>query len=160
MPYEKGDTIIFQSKRGEFDTIYILEKKIWYSDYNWPEQHGKYNPQLGNLYYYNSKVPYIDQGKSLIEMYKNDPKEPADVTFNFYNSIFFLKEDNFHFIGSFKSHLGIVYKDVFRISKIEEQTTSSRNNNKPSVLYWSKSFGLIRYETYSNEIWELLEIRN
>lgn len=68
--YQPGDTLIFESKHGDLDTTLVTEKKVFHAEYNPIELHGKYQPQIGQIWYFNRNTPYINDGKELVYLEK------------------------------------------------------------------------------------------
>jgi hypothetical protein len=157
LPYKVGDTLIFTSSGGVFDTSYIIENKVWYSPYNPVEQHGKYHPQIGQVTYRNAKLFNLNKEEELVIVTKENPNEPASKAIAYYNSYFF-NEDKYDTLKGTLFIQGVMYSDLWLISKrdsLGRPNKPEQINLMPKILYWSKSKGLVKYITYSEDVWEL-----
>lgn len=158
-PYVAGDMLIFSSSEGLCDTSYIVEKKVYYSDYKPNGITPKYIPQIGEIVYYNSKMFNETKKESIIAVFKDVPDKPAYWIVNYYNSLFSSdKYDNQIKVDSDITINGIRYQDIWLISGSDTAWKPQKEveyNTIPRIIYWSKSFGLIKYVTYSGIVWEL-----
>ena len=152
LPYESGDTLIFISDSGQLDTTYILSKEISYPSYNPIEVHGKYHPQIGQISYYNKNVPYIEQGKEIVSLFKKDPEKPATGSIAYFNDYFFFDTDYFNKLNEPMVVLNKKYKNVY---KIESSYRISLKCDKIEYIWWSANFGIIQYETCLVVKWRL-----
>ena len=154
LPYKSGDTLIFISDSGQLDTTLILNKEISYPQYNPIEVHGKYHPQSGQIWYYNKNVPYIEQGKTIVSLYKNDPKLAATGSIAYYNDYFFFDSDYF---SKLKEPMVVFNRKFENVYKIESSYKVSLKCDKIKYIWWCSNFGIIQYETCLGVKWRLKE---
>lgn len=162
--YKSGDTLIFRNSDNVFDTILILETRIWHSSFNPIEVHDTYNPQIGDMYYTSSKLMYSGKKMKLISLVKESPNKPAIVSIELHNSYFLSDRDEFILVDS-HSLSDQLYRDIYRIKKNKMDQAYLNNNHSKAIanstiseLFWSKSIGLVRYVTMSDETWELVHV--
>ncbi len=84
--YNAGDTLIFRSDTGEFDTSFIVDKKIYYPEFIPIEVHDKYLPHTGFVTYKNAAVKNVSKGEKLIYMVKNFPNKDSRLFIDYLNS--------------------------------------------------------------------------
>lgn len=144
--YNEGDTLIFKSDKGDFDTSLIIKKEIYYSEYNPVEVHGKYLPQLGKIWYKNKRLQYHPEGYELISMIKKHPKNETFLNIDYlYSDVLVLNLES----GSIEQYKhGKVYEfDTYHPNGRPEQ---------PKKIFWHEDHGIIKYITHDNVIWELV----
>lgn len=157
-PYEEGDVIIFSSSTGLLDTCYIIGKNIYYSDYKPNGVPTKYTPQVGEIRYQRRGVlDSFEQGE-IITIQKDYPDSQASKSIE-YSYSYFSAVDRYEKINPASPINGRVYSDLWMISKWDTSWKPKAEllNIKPKLIYWSKSTGLVKYITYSGEVWELKE---
>tara|TARA_B110000881_G_C18309498_1_gene381199 strand:- start:43 stop:618 length:576 start_codon:yes stop_codon:yes gene_type:complete len=150
--YEQGDTLIFESETGTLDTTIILSKLTFYPDYNPIELHGKYHPQVGQIWYYNKNTPYINDGKELVYLAKNTPNQKADGFICYLNKYFFFDRDIFK---NSDTTFNIDNKNFYDIIEITDSKEISLECKTIERIWWSQSEGIIKYETCNGIIWTL-----
>jgi len=146
--YNEGDTLIFKSDKGNFDTTLILKKEIYYPKYNPVEVHGKYLPQLGKIWYKNKNLRYHSGGYELISMIKKHPKNETFLNIDYlYSDVLILNLVG----GSIKQYKqGKVYEfDTYRPKGRLEQ---------PKKIFWHEDYGVIKYITHANEVWQRINL--
>ena len=156
LPYQTGDTLIFKSTKNEMDTTYILERKIWYSTHAPLELHGKYNPQLGDIIYFNKNIFNADNKEHLITICKIDPMSDCTKLLSYYNTTFF-NDDS---IRVLREPLIINNEEYYDVLIFQKRTKIKTTNIeqlrlKPKQFFWSRKEGLVKYYTYTGECWEL-----
>lgn len=146
--YNEGDTLIFKSTTGELDTSFIIKKEIFYPKYNPVENHGKYLPQWGIVWYKNKNLKYHPDGYRMITMIK---KRPNDETFL---NIDYLYSD------VLVTDIASNNLDKLKKDKVYEFDTYHENAKpeQPKMIYWNEDYGIIKYITHSNEIWERINL--
>lgn len=150
LPYHEGDTLIFKSNDNKFDTTIIVRKEIIYPNYNPVEVHGKYHPQIGRIWYFNKNVPYINDGKEMVYLQKNNPDKKTDGYISYFNSTFFFDIDYFKETNDTVSFNGKQYRDIIQITDSYKINLTCDNLR---TLWWSKKSGLLKYETCNGQIW-------
>ncbi|CAM3835083.1 hypothetical protein POKO110462_21550 [Pontibacter korlensis] len=145
--YKEGDTLIFQSSKGDLDTVYIVDKTISHAQWNPLAHSGKYTPLNGKIYYARKKLPNGQMNtRPFIHLYKNEPDSTS--LYIFYN-IFFSKK----FRNDNPSELMSVMQDgtyMFR------NTISKKDSDNQEVIYWNYKHGIIKYITPEGVIWTCL----
>jgi hypothetical protein len=147
--YNEGDTLIFRSQNGMFDSSFIIKKEIYYPDYDYKNER-KYLPQWGVLWYRNKHLINHPDGYRLITIEKKTPQDNTYFQLNFlYSSaVFFNKE-----LNSFKQTIkGDIYEFNTYIPNSPEW--------KPKRIYWHKKYGIIKYITHDNIAWERINIKD
>jgi len=148
--YEPGDTLIFQSETGVLDTTIIISKKIFYPDYNPIEIHGKYLPEIGQIWYYNKNTPYINDGKELVFLEKKEPDKKADGFISYLNETFFFDSDYFKKVDKTISTHNKTFSDLIEITSSRKISLKCQTIKR---IWWSVSQGIIKYETCDGIIW-------
>lgn len=145
--YNVNDTLIFKSQTGEFDTSIIIKKDFFYPEYNPIEQHGKYLPQWGVVWYKNKGLEYHPSGDRLITIEKKRPKETF-LSINFlYSDVLVLNLNN-NTIEKYKQ--GKVYEfDTYHPKARPQQ---------PKKIFWDEDHGIVKYITHDDVIWERINL--
>ena len=145
--YSVNDTLIFKSQRGDFDTSIIIKKDLFCPEYNPVEQHGKYLPQWGVVWYKNKNLIYHPDGDRLITMEKTSKKKTFLVINYLYTGFMFLDITT----DSLKK-----YK---KTGVYEFNTEVSRPDAlQPKQIFWDEKYGIVRYKTHSNDVWERVNL--
>jgi hypothetical protein len=154
MVYEEGDTLVFKSQDSRFDTTYIRSTKIGLVGYNPINGRGGFNtwPEIAQIWYYNPNVEYIYDGKELLYLNKSDPDEPATGFIQYYNEHFFFDHDNFEKLHEPIQIGEIIYSDIIKISSSGYLSSDCRTIK---IIWWSKSSGIVKYETCNGIIWTI-----
>lgn len=150
LTFKKGDTLIFKSSDSKYDTTLILKIETTYPEYNPVEVHGKYHPQIGLIWYFNKNVPYINDGKEMVYLEKNDPAQKAVGYISYYNSTFFFDTDYFNETNEILKINGKNYNDIIKITNSYKINLTCDNLR---TIWWSKQYGILKYETCEGEIW-------
>jgi hypothetical protein len=146
--YKAGDTLLFKSNKGDFDTTLIIKKEIFYPTYNPIEVHDKYLPQWGIVWYKNKKLKYHPKGDGLITMIKKKPKDETSLSINY--------------LYSGRLVLSIYSKsfDSMRQGKIYLFDTEDdrHSSDQPKMIYWHQDYGIVKYVTQDSTIWERINL--
>lgn len=148
--FQEGDTLIFRSSESEFDTTFIVKREIIYPGYNPIELHKKHLPQIGRILYFNKNVPYINNGKEMVYLQKDNPDQKADGFISYFNSTFFLDTDYFNEVDDTIVFKGNRHTDIIKITDSYKINLTCDNLR---TLWWSKQHGLLKYETCKGKIW-------
>lgn len=146
--YKEGDTLIFKSDKGEYDTTTIIKKETSYPEYNPVEVHGKYLPQWGEVWYKNKNLEYHPEGYNLITLIKKHPRKETFLSFDYlYASVIVLNLTN-NDIEKYKQ--GKVYVFDTYHEKAEPK--------QPKSIFWHEDYGIIKYVTHGGVVWERINI--
>ena len=146
-PYKKGDLLIFQSNKGEIDTIQVTEIEI----YNNPDDPLAIFPNIIQSLFVNGK-------KNILEL-------QAGKNGSFIQFTLKLGDNNLKYPGVVKN-----IKEVFPKTSSENEfiiEAKEYYDNMKDVsfdlryIYWSKDYGYLGLEFKDNYIWKLKSfIRN
>ena len=146
--YNEGDTLVFKSDKGELDTSLIIKKEIYYPEYNPVEVHGKYLPQWGKVWYKNKNLRYHPDGYQLVSIIKKHPKNETFLNIDYLYSDILVP--NITTGGIEKLKKGKVYEfDTYHDKAKPEQ---------PKKIFWHEDYGIIKYITHANEVWERINL--
>jgi len=140
--YTEGDTLIFKSDTGEYDTSIIIKKEVYHPDYN-PVEVSKLKPHYGVVWYKNKNLEYHPDGDRLVDLMKKSADE-VSLTINYlYSTVLVLNLNN----GGIKK-----YKqgDVYVFDTDHPKADSPR----PKQIFWDKKYGIIKYVTHGNVTWQ------
>ncbi len=156
-PYQPGDKLIFKSDNAEIDTIIILDVK----SKKFPDAPIKlkyYNERLSVTFNHSDPEYNRKMVNTLLYIEAATPADSSMITFQF-----FLKGAEFKIkrIGIYElekrgyqklyTSAGL-FEDVV---KIEGPCDVGLDSLSLSYIYWSKRFGIIRFETCRSKVWEL-----
>lgn len=162
LPYKPGDTLTYVSSKGNYDTLIIVERKTYYSTYMPNGAPTKYKSEIGEiLYSHGSKLEAVSINLVLVKIIKSTPKVLSkyftlyDIQFNFDEYY----EDSLIQLNVPLLINGNSYTDVIKMQKNNNFKLPDFKSPEfiPRTLFWSKQKGLIKYITYSDETWELIE---
>ncbi|MDX3912712.1 hypothetical protein [Olivibacter sp. EAT-5] len=149
--YKEGDTLIFESNKGERDTSYILRKDIGYTEWNPLTHSGKYRILYGEIEEANGTLPNGElDGRKFVSLIKKNPDSVS--LFIAYNNIIMMqrfKNFNIESLDKYKLANGI-YR--FRILHTKD------NVNTEEHLYWHLKYGLIKFVTKEGVIWRRINL--
>ncbi len=145
--YNEGDVLIFKSGKGELDTSIIVKKEIFYPEYNPGEEHGKYLPQWGVVWYKNRNLKYHPDGDRLITIEKKKPNETY-LSIDYLYRSFIVLNLNSGGIEKFKDG------KVYAFDTYHEKATGSQ----PKKVFWHEDYGIIKYITHDNVTWERINL--
>jgi hypothetical protein len=146
--YREGDTLVFKSDKGEFDTTTIVKKEIFYPEYNPIESNGHFLPQWGVVWYKNKHLTYHPDGDQMVTIIK---KRPSAETF--------LSVD---YLYSGVIYVNITKDSINRVKKGKIYEFDASNPRaklaQPKTIYWHEDFGIIKYVTYDGTVWTRLNV--
>lgn len=141
--YKVGDTLIFKSDLGEFDTTIIIKKEIFYPEYNPIESDGRYLPQWGVVWYKNKQLIYHPEGFRMISLVKELPHSKTSLSIDYlYSKVLYLNITN-------DSIRHVEINKVFRFDTYDPRAKPGQ----PKVIFWHEDFGIVKYITHSGVIW-------
>lgn len=151
--YTKGDSLFYESNLGSLDTVEIIRKHISFKGYSsLPD--GFYNPEIAIINYSSSRNK---DEKRFIELNSQGWFEDSRLNINLYGESFsngesfsyasdkFIETNKTYNFGSKE------LKDIILI--ISGDTT--RRGKSINKIWWSKSTGIIQYESCEGELWKL-----
>lgn len=153
--YEKGDTLEFKNiKTKKTDTSVVIRKE---SFHDWQLfANSKYRTSIAVVQYSNETLPTVD-GKNqhyMFSLSKTKPTSILNYSVSYLNSDFLFKED----IPLQSESLFLTQKSftsVYKLSYNEKNPFGrKKNDNNPEFLYWDVDYGIIKYITFSGEVWE------
>ncbi len=166
-PYKMGDSLIFKSNQGVYDTIYIKNVQKGESP----------NDNLGKPKYYyewlfvgaesiNNKKISTDY---LILQVVNSPSGTG-IDFNLILKNAQLDGDSNYYSTNYLKKMPIIkdptihdkYNDVFRLPILPKVDFVNQNNSinlnySINAIYWSRSHGYIRFDLTNGSYWELIK---
>lgn len=167
MPYEGGETLIFKSENGFYDTIFLNKKDTLFAYPEAPNPFGNTyeclivsslhsSPSSGQIHRYLENVFYeINADKENDGSIKIQLKT-FDATFYQVSRI---SLDSLMKIMPLTIKTEISnYDDVYIFSGEDFLGNLYQRDDFVTKLYWSKSRGLIRYDKKDGKYWELVEV--
>jgi len=152
-PYNEGDTMIFQSTNGDFDTSWIVQKIIYHANCNPIASHGTHRYHTGRIFYQNSKEKYKSGAKELISIQKY-----TDRTALF---IFYLNED--FILNDINKNLS--YSKLTEVEILNDGKVYVFSNLHPRSrpddlehLHWHEEYGIIKYITHRGIAWKRINL--
>jgi hypothetical protein len=153
--YERGEKIIFESNRGDFDTIFITGKIV-----NKPT--GKCNKLVKEYSSAYARIDYSMKKDSFNEL--NDYFVQLVAEPNEGRAIPVIRLLNMEFDGNSrivttKTFLRNLDKEMNDCFKFDSSNCGMNYNQKSGIVnfIWSKEIGLIKYTNVKGEIWEYLK---
>jgi hypothetical protein len=142
--YKEGDTLIFRSEKGDFDTSIIIKKELFYPEYNPIEVHDRYLPQWGVVWYKNKNLEDHADGYRMITMSKKHPKNKTGLTINFLYSSVIVLDLGKNSIEKYKN--GEIYEfDTYHVKAKPYQ---------PRTISWHENLGIVAYITHDSTRWQ------
>ena|SRR5688572_6484565 len=142
--YSTGDSLIFRSEKGEYDTSIIIEQGTFYGEAN-PIETGLYQHQWGQIKYKNKKLTYDPNGREMISMIKSDPPSQTRFFFDYLYSSFSADPIS----GMQKYKKGNIY---------EFDCGTEKESYKPRIIFWDEKLGLVKYIAQDGTVWERINI--
>ena len=140
--YNVDDTIVFQSSKGELDTIWIVKKDIFHPDCNPIISHGLYLPIFGEIYY-TDETGKIDK---LVGLWKYKYRTALLINLN-KSSVFFIDIDKENMKAV---KIGSSYMfDTFH-PKAKE--------NEPRYIFWHEDHGIIKFINHDGVEWKRINL--
>jgi hypothetical protein len=159
--YEEGDTLIFRSQTGEKDTLVVITAGSYYSDCN--------RFELGDYQYNTAKfsMRYIKNGK--LEMLENTIELSFSKGIENRNQSNSSKRFSVWDLDSSPKDMSIVETEEIQLSTTKNKhlvyvflagdSWYTRDSDSGSfdleAFYWSKNYGLMRYDKKGGDIYEL-----
>lgn len=142
--YKTGDSLIFRSEKGEYDTSIIIEQGTHYGEPN-PIETGLYKHQWGKILYKNKKLKSDPDGDDMITLVRSDPPSPTRFYFSYLYSSFIADP-----ISDTQKYLnGSVY---------QFDCGSQKESYKPRIIFWDEKLGLIKYIAQDGIVWERVNL--
>jgi hypothetical protein len=142
--YKPNDTLIYKSSQGVFDTSYIIKSEAYYPEYTPIEVHDKYLPHSAVVVYRNRNVEHKIQGNQLIYMVKRYPDKQLRLFINYLSSGFTILDLTSSELEKYKS--GKIYEFSAYHPKAKPW--------QPKKIFWHEDYGIIKYITHDDEVWE------
>lgn len=147
--YNEGDTLIFKSQEGLLDTSYIIKKERYYPEYAYKEER-KYLPEWGVVWYKNKNLMYHPDGDKLITIEKKTPNGNTFMAVDYlYASHLFLNNG----INNIKK---TIKDDIYELDTFHPKAPKEQ----PKKIYWHVKYGIIKYITGDNMLWERINIKD
>lgn len=146
--YKQDDTLIYKSSKGVLDTSYIIKSEAYYPEYIPIEVHDKYLPNSAVVLYKNKNLEYKSEGNQLIYMVKKYSDKQVRVFINYLSSGFIILDLTNHEIEKYKS--GKVYEFGTYHSKAKLW--------QPKKIFWHEDYGIVKYITHGDDIWERINL--
>lgn len=151
-PYEKNDTLIFQNVHSlDLDTTIITDKEVYHPSFQ-PIARSNI-PHTARIWYYNKQNEYNDV-KQMLEMYKDDPNEPAFPLIKYLGISIWVEDAE---LSKFRENLSITnkeFKNVYIFGLSEYSTGQEKHMHELQTIFWDQEYGLIKYITYNQQTWE------
>ncbi|MEN9547725.1 MAG: hypothetical protein RIR12_316 [Bacteroidota bacterium] len=146
--YKEGDILIFKSELGEFDTSVILRKSIYYPEYIPYEVHDKYLPQEGVILYKNKNLKYHSDSSELLHITKRAPKNQTRLFIDYLYSKVIILDVTSGEVEKYKR--GEIYEfDTYH---------PKAKSTEPKKIFWHEDYGIIKYITHADVIWERINL--
>jgi len=152
-PYNEGDTIIFQSTKGDLDTSWVVQKVIYHASCNPIASHGTHLHHTGRIFYQNSTKNYKSGGKELISIAKYTDR--TNLMISYLNNWFILNNIETQLSFSDLTDVEIKNEGEFYLF-IDKHPLAKPDNIK--YLYWHKDHGIIKYITYDGVEWKRINL--
>ncbi|MBS1743529.1 MAG: hypothetical protein JST81_10885 [Bacteroidetes bacterium] len=146
--YHVNDTLIFRSGKGVLDTSVIIKKELFYPEPNNIEVNGTWLPQWAEVWYTNRALSFNPNGAKLVTIIKKKPKKETYMNYDYLYSGFTSVDINSGSLEKYK-------KD--KVYEIE----LTQNKSKPEdikLIFIHEDYGIIKYITFSNEVWERINV--
>ena len=153
--YNENDTLVFQETISLMkDTTIIKKKELYHAEYQ-PIARGNLIPHTFHLWYWNKEYAEMEYPNAqLIEMYKDKNNTPASPWINYLGFSYDISRDLLDSDNVTLSITGKSFSEVYFLEKEKHRLHREDQNKEPQKLYWDKQYGIIKYITYSGEIWE------
>jgi len=148
--YNEGDTLVFKSDKSEVDTTFIIKKEIFYPERNSIEVHGKYLPQWGVVWYRNKNLINHPEGYRMVTLIKKHPKNETFLNIDYLYSDILVPNIAIGSIGKLKK------EKVYEFDTYHERAKPEQ----PKKIFWHEDYGIIKYITHANEVWERINLPN
>jgi hypothetical protein len=155
--YEKGQTIIFKSNRGNLDTIVVVEKVETYGnkECNWFEI-GTIQNNMIDIVFKSKNCRNESDCEGNISISKDKPNEKRLPFFRIFGLEYAPATQNNELrTENIKLTNGKAYESAYYFE--DQINADSYGGNYLKSFYWDKKDGLIRYDLIDGEIFELLK---
>ncbi len=146
--YKPNDTLIYKSTQGVLDTSYIIKSEAYYPEYIPIEVHDKYLPHSAVVFYRNRILEHKSEGNQLIYMVKKYPDKQLRMVINYLSSGFTILDLTNNELKKYKS--GKVYEFDTYHSKAKAW--------QPKKIFWHEDYGIIKYITHGEQVWERINL--
>lgn len=144
--YKARDTLVFKSAKANYDTFYITESSEYYPEFIPLEVHNEYLPHSGVVKYSHTSVYDSIANERLVYIVKKAPENRTQLFVNFLNAQFISVDINT--IKRTQSNQEMLFElDTYH---------PKANLWEPKVIFWSKKFGIVKYITHGNEVWQVV----
>ncbi|SFH29472.1 hypothetical protein [Pontibacter chinhatensis] len=142
--YNEGDTLVFQSNKGELDTVYIVDKDIGHARWNPLVHSGIFRPLSGKVYSARERLPngQLDT-RQFISLYKDEPDS---------TSLYIFFDDIFLSI-KFKNNPSVLMSILQDSTYKFQEPVSNNDSNNQEVIYWHVKHGVVKYTTKEGTSW-------
>ncbi len=155
IPYNEGDTIIFQSANGDLDTSWIVQKVIYHASCNPIASHGTHQYHTGRIFYQNSTKNYKSGGKQLISIAKYTDR--TNLAIFYLGNGFILNDIETQLSYSQSTDVELLSGgDVYLFT----HTIPLVKPDRIKYLYWHKDHGIIKYITYDEVEWKRINLEH
>ena len=151
--YNVGDTLIFESDKGEQDTSFILSKDIGYGSWNPLSRTGEYKLLVGTVYYGSSKNYF--QGKMHPYGLLNIGKTHPDSSFMFISHNGVSASWDFETLSS----------TSWESQKVDDKSYIFKASNPATrfvidgQLFFHLDYGITGYVTREGEVWKRVNFK-
>ena len=155
--YDVGDTLIFQNVETKvLDTSIITKREIYNHKYDWL-RHDGYRPISAKLWYKNKALIYgTDYQDQIFGREKRKPNDSVSIGVSYLYSNFYLDSSFIKFDNVTLNTIPKTFNHVYIFKNEIHPRHTQRDDFKPQTLCWDEQYGIIKYETYSGEVWELI----
>jgi hypothetical protein len=160
-PYNKGQTVIFESNKDEKDSVFISDVR-----FQFPDGIGviNYDESVLVVARYFDPLQKVYRGTYWITINAGTPDKPSNISFGLeVKDAKFYDEDGF-FIRTIlaipDTTITVPFGTFTDVIEIKSRRDYSNVPYAITQLYWSKSLGYIRFDKYDGTIWELKDIIN
>lgn len=153
-PYKKGQTLIFKSDRGHFDTIAVTSKSEGYTNNDCNQGLGPEQKHFIKIILKPKTCHNLDYCESEIAIVKEDSLSEADPSLRIYGLEYDVSSNNYTFITE-KMELSTIRKVYPNVYSFKEKINATNYGNAYlKSFYWDKHDGLIRYDLQDGEVFE------
>lgn len=143
--YKAGDTLVYQSTQGKYDTIFITGSKSYYPEFIPIEVHNEYLPHSGEVLYTHTSLYDSAVNERLVYIVKKAPENRTSLFINFLNT------------GFISTNVNTIKETEIGRDKLFVLDTNHPKAMgwEPKVIFWSKNWGIVKYITHDNEVWQI-----
>ncbi|GHV39016.1 hypothetical protein FACS1894179_03280 [Bacteroidia bacterium] len=146
--YNIGDTLIFESGKGEKDTVAILDKNLGYAQWNPLAHSGEYKTLSGETYYGSDKKLYMNEPYpyTLLSISKSHPD----------TSFFYINIRGASILKRFSTSTYNAF-DKFKINDstyLFQSQKTKENKVSTEYVYWNINYGITQYIGSDSIVWK------